>query len=149
MSPGVAVGELGWMMLRHHEVVISSFGPGESVLCPQFFSPLVNGESWGMTRATFRVIRRCCSGSSMISRICGIRRGRCTRGWMRWWRRRLSGGFEGATADALRDVVSGRLKTFVYNIARAFSLAGEAVAEYRLVLVRAQQAVGWWRRRGD
>jgi hypothetical protein len=50
-----------------------------------------------------------------------------------------SGGFEGATADALRGVVSGRLKTFVHNVARAFSLAGEAVAEYRLALVQAQQ----------
>ena len=62
-----------------------------------------------------------------------------------------SGGFEGATADALREVVSGRLKTFIYNIARAFSLAGEAVAEYRLALVRAQQAVlgAFDRRRGD
>jgi hypothetical protein len=54
----------------------------------------------------------------------------------------LSGGFEGATADALREVVSGRLKTFVYNIARAFSLAREAVAEYRAVLVSAQRVVG-------
>jgi hypothetical protein len=53
-----------------------------------------------------------------------------------------SGGFEGATADALREVVSGRLKTFVCNIGRAFSLAEEAVAEYRLVLVQAQQVVG-------
>ncbi|MBV9025029.1 MAG: hypothetical protein JO362_14855 [Streptomycetaceae bacterium] len=53
-----------------------------------------------------------------------------------------SGGFEGETADALREVISGRLKTFVFNIARAFSLAGEAVAEYRLVLVQAQRAVG-------
>jgi hypothetical protein len=52
-----------------------------------------------------------------------------------------SGGFEGATADVLREVISGRLKTFLYNIARAFSLAGEAVAEYRLVLVDAQQTV--------
>jgi hypothetical protein len=51
------------------------------------------------------------------------------------------GGFEGETADALREVVSGRLKTFVYNIARAFSLAGEAVAEYRLALTQAQQTV--------
>src|SRR2546421_7879843 len=51
-----------------------------------------------------------------------------------------SGGFEGATADALRDVVSGRLKTFVFNVARSFSLAGEAVAEYRLALVAGQQA---------
>ncbi|MBV9025635.1 MAG: hypothetical protein JO362_18005 [Streptomycetaceae bacterium] len=50
-----------------------------------------------------------------------------------------SGGFAGATADALREVVSGRLKTFVFNIARAFSLAGEAVAEYKLALVQAQQ----------
>ncbi|MBV9022558.1 MAG: hypothetical protein JO362_01850 [Streptomycetaceae bacterium] len=50
-----------------------------------------------------------------------------------------SGGFAGATADALREVVSGRLKTFVFNIARAFSLAGEAVAEYRTALVQAQQ----------
>ncbi|MBV9024755.1 MAG: hypothetical protein JO362_13430, partial [Streptomycetaceae bacterium] len=50
-----------------------------------------------------------------------------------------SGGFAGATADAFRDVVSGRLKTFVFNIARAFSLAGEAVAEYKLALVQAQQ----------
>ncbi|MBV9024648.1 MAG: hypothetical protein JO362_12855, partial [Streptomycetaceae bacterium] len=52
-----------------------------------------------------------------------------------------SEGFVGATADALREVVSGRLKTFVFNIARSFSLAGEAVAEYRLVLVAAQQVV--------
>jgi hypothetical protein len=52
-----------------------------------------------------------------------------------------SGGFEGATADALREVISGRLKAFVFNIARAFSLAGEAVAEYWLVLTRAQQTV--------
>src|SRR2546421_8644439 len=52
-----------------------------------------------------------------------------------------SGGFEGATADALRGVVSGRLKTFIFTIARSFSLAGEAVAEYRLVLIAAQQAV--------
>src|SRR6476660_1577894 len=52
-----------------------------------------------------------------------------------------SGGFEGAAADALRGVVSGRLKAFVFNIARAFSLAGEAVAEYRLVLEAAQQQV--------
>src|SRR6476620_3460286 len=51
-----------------------------------------------------------------------------------------SGGFEGATANALQDVISGRLKNFVFNIARSFSLAGEAVAEYRLVLVQAQQA---------
>ncbi|MBV9024484.1 MAG: hypothetical protein JO362_11995, partial [Streptomycetaceae bacterium] len=50
-----------------------------------------------------------------------------------------SGGFAGATADALREVVSGRLKTFIFNIARAFSLAGEAVAEYKLALVQAQQ----------
>jgi hypothetical protein len=50
-----------------------------------------------------------------------------------------SGGLEGETAEALREVVSGRLKTFVYNIARAFSLAGEAVAEYRTALLRAQQ----------
>jgi hypothetical protein len=34
-------------------------------------------------------------------------------------------GFQGATADALRQVISGRLKTFIYNITRAFSLAGE------------------------
>jgi DNA-binding GntR family transcriptional regulator len=53
----------------------------------------------------------------------------------------LSGGFEGETADALREVVSGRLKAFVLNIARAFSLAGEAVAEYRAVVVAAQQVV--------
>jgi hypothetical protein len=53
-----------------------------------------------------------------------------------------SGGFEGETADALREVVSGRLKSFVYNIGRAFSLAEEAMAEYRLVLVQAQQVVG-------
>jgi hypothetical protein len=52
------------------------------------------------------------------------------------------GGFEGETADALRQVVSGEVKTFVYNIARAFSLAGEAVAEYRLTLMQAQQTVG-------
>src|SRR6478672_2851524 len=51
-----------------------------------------------------------------------------------------SGGFEGAAADALRGVVSGRLKAFVFNIARAFSLAGEAVAEYRLALMQGQQA---------
>ncbi|MBV9023927.1 MAG: hypothetical protein JO362_09070, partial [Streptomycetaceae bacterium] len=50
-----------------------------------------------------------------------------------------SGGFVGATADAFQEVVSGRLKTFVFNIARAFSLAGEAVAEYRNALVQAQQ----------
>ncbi|MBV9026861.1 MAG: hypothetical protein JO362_24380, partial [Streptomycetaceae bacterium] len=53
-----------------------------------------------------------------------------------------SGGFEGATAEALRGVISGRLKGFIYNIARAFSLAGEVVAGYRMVLVRAQQTVG-------
>jgi hypothetical protein len=53
-----------------------------------------------------------------------------------------SGGFEGATADALRGVVSGQLKTFMYNVARSFSLAGEAVAEYRLALMPAQQTVG-------
>src|SRR2546423_554015 len=41
-----------------------------------------------------------------------------------------SGGFEGATADALREVVSGRLKTFVYNVARSFSLAGVAVGGF-------------------
>jgi hypothetical protein len=52
------------------------------------------------------------------------------------------GGFEGEVADALRQVVSGRLKAFVYNIAQAFSLAGEAVAEYRAALVVARQAVG-------
>jgi trehalose 6-phosphate synthase len=52
-----------------------------------------------------------------------------------------SGGFEGEVADTLRGVVSGRLKTFVVNVGRAFSLAGEAVAQYQLVLVRAQQAV--------
>src|SRR5213595_3650801 len=52
-----------------------------------------------------------------------------------------SGGFEGATADAFREVVSGQLKTFVFNIARAFSLAGEAVAEYRTALAQARQAV--------
>jgi citrate lyase beta subunit len=52
-----------------------------------------------------------------------------------------SGGFEGAAAEALRQVVSGRLKAFIYNVARAFSLAGEAVAEYQLVLVAAQQQV--------
>ncbi|MBV9026114.1 MAG: hypothetical protein JO362_20525 [Streptomycetaceae bacterium] len=52
-----------------------------------------------------------------------------------------SGGFEGAAADSLRGVISGRLKAFVDNITRAFSLAGEAVAEYRLALARAQQAV--------
>jgi trehalose 6-phosphate synthase len=51
-----------------------------------------------------------------------------------------SGGFEGEVAEALRGVVSGQLKTFVSNIARAFSLAAEAAIEYRLVLVRAQQA---------
>src|SRR6476646_9049041 len=51
-----------------------------------------------------------------------------------------SGGFEGAAADALREVVSGRLKAFVFNIARAFALAGEAVAQYRGVLVAAQRA---------
>src|SRR6476469_6918594 len=39
-----------------------------------------------------------------------------------------SQGFQGATADALREMISGRLKTFIYNIARAFSLAGEGVA---------------------
>ncbi|MBV9023950.1 MAG: hypothetical protein JO362_09185 [Streptomycetaceae bacterium] len=50
-----------------------------------------------------------------------------------------SGGLEGAAADALREVVSGRLKTFVSSIVRAFSLAGEAVAEYRNTLVQAQQ----------
>ncbi|MBV9023843.1 MAG: hypothetical protein JO362_08630, partial [Streptomycetaceae bacterium] len=50
-----------------------------------------------------------------------------------------SGRFEGATAGALRGVISGRLKAFVFTIARAFSLAEEAVAEYRLVLVHAQQ----------
>jgi hypothetical protein len=53
----------------------------------------------------------------------------------------LSGGFEGETAEALREVVSGRVKAFIFNIAWAFSLAGEAVAAYRAVLVRAQQAV--------
>src|SRR6476620_3581577 len=37
-----------------------------------------------------------------------------------------SRGFEGAAAGALREVVSGRLKAFVFNIARACSLAGEA-----------------------
>src|SRR5690349_8705451 len=68
-------------------------------------------------------------------------RGRCRRGWTRLWRRRRRGGFEGATADALREVVSGRLKTFVFNVARSFSLAGEAVAEYRLALMGAQQSV--------
>jgi hypothetical protein len=52
-----------------------------------------------------------------------------------------AGGFEGATADALRGAISGRLKTFIQNIGRAFSLAGEAVAEYRLALVQAQQSV--------
>src|SRR6476661_6057569 len=51
-----------------------------------------------------------------------------------------SGGFEGAAADALRQVVAGRLKTFVFNIARAFSLAGEAVAQYRAALVAARRA---------
>ncbi|MBV9023733.1 MAG: hypothetical protein JO362_08040 [Streptomycetaceae bacterium] len=50
-----------------------------------------------------------------------------------------SGGFEGAAADALRAVVSGRLKRFVVNVARAFSLAAEAVATYRLVLARARR----------
>jgi hypothetical protein len=50
-------------------------------------------------------------------------------------------GFQGETADALRNAVSGRLQRFIYNIARAFSLAGEAVAEYRLVLATAQQRV--------
>src|SRR5689334_13448237 len=53
----------------------------------------------------------------------------------------LSGGFEGETADALREAISGQLKSFVYNVARAFSLAGEAVAEYRSALVAAQQVV--------
>src|SRR5689334_10636886 len=38
------------------------------------------------------------------------------------------GGFAGEVAEALRGVVSGRLKAFVVNVARAFSLAGEAVA---------------------
>jgi hypothetical protein len=52
-----------------------------------------------------------------------------------------AGGFEGATADALRGAISGRLKTFIQNIGRAFSLAGEAVAGYRRALVQAQQAV--------
>jgi hypothetical protein len=60
-----------------------------------------------------------------------------------------SGGFEGATADALRDVVSGRLKAFVYHIAQAFSLAGEAVAEYRLALANAQGAVAGLRAQAE
>jgi hypothetical protein len=51
----------------------------------------------------------------------------------------LSGGFAGEVAEALRGVVSGRLKAFVVNVGRAFSLAGEAVAQYRAVVVRAQQ----------
>ncbi|MBV9022715.1 MAG: hypothetical protein JO362_02640 [Streptomycetaceae bacterium] len=50
-----------------------------------------------------------------------------------------SEGFGGDTANVLRGVISGRLKTFVYNLARAFSLAGEAVAEYRLALMEGQQ----------
>jgi hypothetical protein len=52
-----------------------------------------------------------------------------------------SAGFEGKTADALRDVIAGRLKSFIVNIARSFSLAGDAVAEYRLALTEGQRAV--------
>ena len=53
-----------------------------------------------------------------------------------------SGGFEGEVADALRQVVSGRLKVFVFDMARAFSLAGEAVAVYRAVVVAGRLVVG-------
>src|SRR5689334_3539739 len=51
------------------------------------------------------------------------------------------GGFAGEVAEALRGVVSGRLKAFVVKVARAFSLAGEAVAGYRAVLVDARRQV--------
>jgi hypothetical protein len=61
----------------------------------------------------------------------------------------LSGGFAGEVAEALRQVVSGRLKAFVVNVGRAFSLAGEAVAQYRAVVVAAQQVVGDARLAGD
>src|SRR5690242_7141250 len=51
-----------------------------------------------------------------------------------------SGGFEGATAVALQEVISGRLKAFISNIAQAFSQAERAAVAYRTALLQGQQA---------
>ncbi|MPY57918.1 scabin-related ADP-ribosyltransferase, partial [Streptomyces spongiae] len=49
-----------------------------------------------------------------------------------------SGGFEGSTADGMRDYVKKELKTFTANVALSFEQAGNAVARYALSLRRAR-----------
>jgi trehalose 6-phosphate synthase len=51
-----------------------------------------------------------------------------------------SGGFRGATADVLREEISGRLKWYIANVAASFQVAEAAVVQYGAVLETAQQA---------
>ena len=49
------------------------------------------------------------------------------------------GGFEGATAEALREDISDRLKRFIANVAASFDIAASAVFRYRTAVQQAQQ----------
>jgi hypothetical protein len=49
-----------------------------------------------------------------------------------------SSGFKGATADALRQEISGRLKRFIENVAASFNVAASAMSRYQTAVEASQ-----------